>query len=487
MSAQDEDLAFRHAIPLVTRQLLGRTSLFNRLPESGAVPRAPGDATGPGPEDVAHWLASWTGGYGPLGQRLGCHPRVAMSACRAAKAYLAGMRPIPSAEAPAPDASRLEEPPASQGTQEAMCQDSPSPPRPGSLAGGVRLSDLLSRSISQPRISLLCRALNQNLSCSIADLSALEYLASGRDTGAALASGRAAATHLSALFAGGLDLGRVVELAGAPGLGKTQIAIQACTMCTLPADAGGVGRPALYIDTEGSFLPSRVREIATGVLADLAVIRPAAARDLSVDAILDSIFHVRVHDVTELMAVCTILPDLVAEKSIGLVVIDSLAFPLRHGEGARVRSLALSSIAGSCSDAALRGNCAVLLLNQMTTRFEGRSAGTGSLANLPSTTTDSGVTLVPALGESWGHVCTSRTVLTWDRFSNQRIAYQFKCPVRGPSRVPYSVEQGGVRDPGFRMLLARTFPSPSPTVGDELSRSPPAPEQQPPLKRPKLQ
>jgi RecA/RadA recombinase len=61
---------------------------------------------------------------------------------------------------------------------------------------------------------------------------------------------------------GGVETGSITELFGEFRTGKSQLCHTLCVTCQLPLDQGGGEGKALYIDTEGSFRPSRLIQIA---------------------------------------------------------------------------------------------------------------------------------------------------------------------------------------------------------------------------------
>jgi len=70
--------------------------------------------------------------------------------------------------------------------------------------------------------------------------------------------------NLDRLLCGGLEPG-ITELIGAYGTGKTQICLQACLTVQLTPNRGGLDGAAFYIDTEDTFKPERLEEIARGI------------------------------------------------------------------------------------------------------------------------------------------------------------------------------------------------------------------------------
>ena len=91
-----------------------------------------------------------------------------------------------------------------------------------------------------------------------------------------------------------------------------------------------------------------------------------------------------------------------------------------------LRTRLLNTMAQLCRKYAHVYNLAFCLTNQMTTKVGKKTSGMG----------DSSM-LVPALGESWGHACTSRVILFWQNGS--RKAWLAKSPHLSERVVVYSV------------------------------------------------
>ena len=66
----------------------------------------------------------------------------------------------------------------------------------------------------------------------------------------------------------GIESKSITEFFGAFGSGKTQIALSLAVNAQLPKEAGGANGKAVYIDTEGTFRPERIRQFAEGVGAN---------------------------------------------------------------------------------------------------------------------------------------------------------------------------------------------------------------------------
>lgn len=70
-------------------------------------------------------------------------------------------------------------------------------------------------------------------------------------------------TSLNNLLGGkGIETKAITEAFGAYGSGKTQIGLTLAVNVQLPFEQGGAGGKAVFIDTEGTFRPERIRQIA---------------------------------------------------------------------------------------------------------------------------------------------------------------------------------------------------------------------------------
>jgi len=67
---------------------------------------------------------------------------------------------------------------------------------------------------------------------------------------------------LDRLLGGGVETQSITEFYGEFGTGKSQICQQLCVTVQLPYDRGGLEGGALYIDTENTFRPERIVQIA---------------------------------------------------------------------------------------------------------------------------------------------------------------------------------------------------------------------------------
>ncbi len=67
---------------------------------------------------------------------------------------------------------------------------------------------------------------------------------------------------LDGLIGGGLETQTITEFFGEYGTGKSQVCHQLCVNVQLPVEKGGLGGGALYIDTEHTYSPERICQMA---------------------------------------------------------------------------------------------------------------------------------------------------------------------------------------------------------------------------------
>jgi RAD51-like protein 2 len=286
--------------------------------------------------------------------------------------------------------------------------------------------------------------------------------------------------ELDALLGGGIALGLLTEVCGAPGAGKTQLSLQLGVSCFLPQAFGGIqseGQPlrCWYIDTEGSFSSSRYREVASAAVAQVTRIanqqqwlKSMTAEDLlqmrssassfSVESILKNTHVSRVCDIEPFLALIHSLPSMLRDSpAVKLIVIDSIAFPFRSAASGEHSPFtdpyalhrALFHVGHVLGKVAAEFHVALIVTNQMTTRMS-PAAGESAF----------GVSeLVPALGDSWAHCVGTRVVLRAPSvpsvvFSNDNGAAQLryaelqKSPTEQRGDCSFLVCGAGVRNAG---------------------------------------
>jgi recombination protein RecA len=153
---------------------------------------------------------------------------------------------------------------------------------------------------------------------------------------------------LDAALGGGLPLGRIVEVYGGAGSGKTDLAL------TMVRAAQRRGHLACFVDVDGAFSPSRASVLGVD-LSRLVVIRPQNGEQAF-----------------------SLVDRLAREGGLGLAVIDNIAAlvpmdelkapvgALSAGTHARMLSRALRRVHG----ALIGAGCTLVCINQLRTAFD---------------------------------------------------------------------------------------------------------------------
>jgi DNA repair protein RadA len=116
---------------------------------------------------------------------------------------------------------------------------------------------------------------------------------------------------LDELFLGGIETQAVTEFYGEFGSGKSQICHTLCATARQSIDSGGMDSGVIYIDTEGTFRPERVDQIAR-------------ARGLDHRYVLKSVAVCKVYNSSHLELIVKDLGGYVNEFKAKLVIIDSI-------------------------------------------------------------------------------------------------------------------------------------------------------------------
>uniref|UniRef100_A0A5K3F0C5 DNA repair protein RAD51 homolog 3 n=1 Tax=Mesocestoides corti TaxID=53468 RepID=A0A5K3F0C5_MESCO len=266
------------------------------------------------------------------------------------------------------------------------------------------------------------------------------------------------------LLDGGFPCGRITEICGQPGVGKTQFCLQTCLTVQLPNWCGGLFGEAVFIDTEGNFMPKRLLQMAAdlvkhcqakiaprvlqyidslGETAADAEEKAACLEALSElpteDSLLSRIHYIRCTDYLRLLRAVRLLGEFCRyHTNVRLIVVDSIALPFRYEfDDIPQRNRLLAALSQSLLALAGSQNAAVIVTNQITTRIH-QSTDFSTTNNSASITS---ANLVPALGDSWGHICSVRLFLSKvDDFAGEhRTARLLKHPGRPPGTATYQV------------------------------------------------
>ncbi len=228
--------------------------------------------------------------------------------------------------------------------------------------------------------------------------------------------------NLNKLLGGGVETQSITETHGEFGSGKSQVGFQLAINVQLSEEKGGLDGDVVFIDTEGTFRPERIMQIAEnmGVDSKKALRRIHVARAFSSD-----------HQ----MLLVEKIPELIKEsgKKVKLVIVDSLTGLFRSeyvGRGTLAnRQQKLNRHLHSLQRVADRYNIAVYVTNQVMSRpdifFGNPDKAVG--------------------GHVLGHAATFRVYLRKSKGS-KRIARLIDSPSLPEGEAVFSVDTPGIRD-----------------------------------------
>ncbi|MBU0530426.1 MAG: DNA repair and recombination protein RadA [Candidatus Aenigmatarchaeota archaeon] len=122
---------------------------------------------------------------------------------------------------------------------------------------------------------------------------------------------------LDDLLGGGIETQAITEAHGAFGSGKSQLAHQLAITVQLPKEKGGVGGKAVFIDTEQTFRPERLKDMAEAYGLD-----PKKA--------MDNVFAARAYNSDHQMLLVDKVEELLKEqKNVKIIIVDSLTSTFR--------------------------------------------------------------------------------------------------------------------------------------------------------------
>jgi len=117
--------------------------------------------------------------------------------------------------------------------------------------------------------------------------------------------------ELDNLIGGGVETQAITESYGRFSSGKTQICFQLAVNVQRPVEAGGLDGACLYVDTERTFRPERIKQIAESLKLDP-------------EKVLKNIYVAEAVNSDHQMVLVEKAEEIVKEKNIRLIIIDSL-------------------------------------------------------------------------------------------------------------------------------------------------------------------
>lgn len=227
------------------------------------------------------------------------------------------------------------------------------------------------------------------------------------------------------LLAGGLETQAMTEFYGEFGSGKTQIAHQLAVNVQLPLEKGGLNGSAIMIDTENTFRPERIKDMAEGA-------------ELDYEDVLKNIHVARAynsnHQILLVEKAGELAEDLKdTEKPIRLLIIDSATAHFRSeyvGRGTLAdRQQKINKHLHDALKFADLNNAVVMITNQVMVRPD-------AFFGDPTR---------PIGGHIVGHTATFRLYLRKSK-GEKRIARLVDSPNLPEAEAVFSVSSAGIRD-----------------------------------------
>src|SRR5919198_1059781 len=222
---------------------------------------------------------------------------------------------------------------------------------------------------------------------------------------------------------GGVESQAITELAGEFGSGKSQICH---TLCVTAAANNNNGTKSpinsiIFIDTENTFRPERVQQIAE-------------ARDLDYEEIMKKVFVCKISNSAQLEALIRNLGKSIEEYKAKLVIVDSI-ISLHRAEYTGRETLAdrqqrLNIMLHKLLRLSEIYNIAVVLTNQVQASPDSTFGGSDSLR--------------ASGGNIMAHACTYRIFLR--KIGKDRLAIMVDSPHHAYSQVKFTISEKGVEN-----------------------------------------
>ncbi len=225
---------------------------------------------------------------------------------------------------------------------------------------------------------------------------------------------------LDELLGGGIETQAMTEFIGEYGVGKTQICLMLCVMAQRPTEKGGLEGNVVYIDTEGTFMPERIFEIAK-------------ALGLDPHETLGNIFLARAFNSSHQCLLTHHLFKFCPENNIKLVIVDSMIGHFRGEyvgrENLSERQQKLNSLLHKLLRLTEAFNLPVVVTNQV-------QANPAQFFGDPNK---------PAGGHVMAHACTHRVYLRKGS-KGTRIAKVIDSPYLPENSTRFKITEKGIED-----------------------------------------
>ncbi|MEM0097970.1 MAG: DNA repair and recombination protein RadA [Conexivisphaerales archaeon] len=227
------------------------------------------------------------------------------------------------------------------------------------------------------------------------------------------------ARNLDGLFEGGIETGAITEFYGEFGSGKTQICHTMSVVVQMPKDKGGLDGSTIYIDTENTFRPERIAQIAEN-------------RGLDPLKVMERIIVARAYNSSHQELLLKAIGKYIENEGVRLVIVDSVTSHYRSdfpGRGTLAeRQQRLNGFMHQLLRTAEMYNIAVVVTNQV-------QSSPDSFFGDPTK---------PVGGHVVAHMSTYRVYLR--KSGKARVARMVDSPYMAEREVVFIVSEKGIED-----------------------------------------
>jgi DNA repair protein RadA len=225
----------------------------------------------------------------------------------------------------------------------------------------------------------------------------------------------------------GIKAGDTYEFFGAFRSGKSQLCHQLCVTIQLPKEMGGLGKKAIYIDSEGTFSPSRIIQMARRL-------KEENEWDKSVDDILGDILVARANNTDMQKQIVIKLLDILGstDKDVyGLLIVDSVSSHFRAEYAGR----------GTLAERQQTLNHHLSILHRIADTYGLAIIVTNQVQSNPAQFF--GDPTVAVGGNIMGHWATTRCYLRKSK-GEKRVIRIFDSPMIGELEAIFEITENGV-------------------------------------------
>ena len=288
-------------------------------------------------------------------------------------------------------------------------------------------SDIMSIAVASPRELAEAAEIGESTGAKLV-VQARKYAnVGGFETGTDLMEKRAQVGRITSgskildeLLGGGFETQSISELFGEFGSSKTQIAHQLCVNVQRSKDLGGLETGAFFIDTENTFRPERI-------------IQMAESNEMDPDTVLDNIHVARAYNSNHQMLLVEKVLELSKETPCSLLIVDSLTAHFRAEYVGR----------GSLADRQQKLNKHMHDLLRWSDLNNGAVCVTNQVSSKPDAFF--GDPTRPIGGHIVGHTATFRIYLRKSK-GPKRIARLIDSPHLPEGEAVFNVKTEGIRD-----------------------------------------